>query len=133
MLYAATSAVLWAILHARAFEHDVVESGECGGRLRVGEVIVDPAVASKIVASISRRDGFVGSADRGPPRAQLAIAWSTAERMEGMGASGVCGSDVNFAKLRGAYFWLTWFQGRAMGAGMSEGSGDSYLHVVIVP
>jgi len=47
----------------------------CGGRLGVRAVIVDFAVGSKIVASISRRDGFVGSAARGSPCEQMAIAW----------------------------------------------------------
>jgi len=57
ILHATTSTVPWAILHARTFEHDVLECGECRGRLRDIAVIVDPAVASNIPASISRRDG----------------------------------------------------------------------------
>ncbi|MCL2823852.1 MAG: hypothetical protein FWD57_07675 [Polyangiaceae bacterium] len=62
---------------------------------KVRAVIVDPAVASKIVASISGRDGLVGSVARGPPCVQLAIAWWAAERTDGMGVSGVwpCGED----------------------------------------
>ena len=78
MLYAATSSVPWANLHARTFEHDVLECGQCGGRLRVRAVIVDPDVATKILASISRLATVadqVGSVARGPPSEQMAIAW----------------------------------------------------------
>ena len=59
ILYASTSAVPWAILHARTFEHDVLERGEGGGRLRARAVIVDPAVASRafrgVMGSLVRR------------------------------------------------------------------------------
>jgi len=46
VLNAATSAVPWAILHARTFEHNVLECGNCGERIRVRAVIADPAVAT---------------------------------------------------------------------------------------
>ena len=35
LLYAGTSAVPWAILHARTFDQDVLLCGRCGGRLRI--------------------------------------------------------------------------------------------------
>jgi len=35
LLYAATSAVPWAILHARTFDQDVLLCGRCSGRLRI--------------------------------------------------------------------------------------------------
>ncbi|MCL2823846.1 MAG: hypothetical protein FWD57_07645, partial [Polyangiaceae bacterium] len=75
MLDAATSAVLWAILHARTFEHDVVECGECGGCLRDRAVIVDPGVATEIPSSLSSRVGHGGAGARGPPSDQLRVAW----------------------------------------------------------
>ena len=74
-LYAGTSAVPWAIVHARTFQHDVLECGECGGRLRVRAVVVDPAVAARILASLSSQGGPGGSVARGPPSGGLAIAW----------------------------------------------------------
>ena len=78
MPYAATSSVPWAILHARTFEHDVLECGHCGGRLRVRAVVVDPDVATKILASISSLATLAdrgGSVARGPPLEQMAIVW----------------------------------------------------------
>ena len=66
-LCASTSAVPWAILHARTFRHDVLECGVCGGRLRVRAMIVDPDVATKILESLAHRVGRGGTAARGPP------------------------------------------------------------------
>ena len=78
LLHAATSAVPWAILHARTFDQDVLLCGRCGGRLRVRAVIVDPEVAEHILASLSVvRAGFkpARTVARGPPSGQLDAAW----------------------------------------------------------
>ena len=53
LLYAATSAVTRAILHARTFDKDVLCCCHCGGRLRVRAVIADPGVAWGILASLA--------------------------------------------------------------------------------
>ena len=44
---------------------------------------------------------------------QLTVDWR--ERTEGMGASGVCGSDGNWANRWARAMWLTWFRGLGMG------------------
>ena len=65
LLYSATSAVPWAILHERTFEHDVMVCGHCGGRLRLRAVIVDPEVAMRILASVTRLERELEA--RAPP------------------------------------------------------------------
>jgi len=75
LLHAATSAVPWAILHARTFDQDVLLCGRCGGRLRVRAVIVDSEVAVQILKSLSRHAGERGAVARGPPSGQLDAAW----------------------------------------------------------
>ena len=67
LLYAATCAVPWAILHARTFDHDVLECPRCGGRLWVRAVIVDPDVAGRILASLARSSNSCSPFSRGPP------------------------------------------------------------------
>ena len=74
-LYAGTSAVPWAILHARTFDHGVLRCGSYGGRLRARAVVVDPAVATGILMSLSSCAGQGGPVARGPPSGQLAVAW----------------------------------------------------------
>ena len=73
--HAGTSAVPWAILHAGTFDQDVLMSGSCGAGLRVRAVIVDPAVVTRILSSLSRCAGPGGPVDRGAPSGRLAVAW----------------------------------------------------------
>ena len=87
VLYAGTSAVPWAILHARTFDQDVLRCGSCGGHLRVRAVIADPALATGILVSLSTSAGQGGPMARGPPSGQLAVACSATESVHG-GANG---------------------------------------------
>ena len=64
LLYAASCAVPWTILHARTFEHDVLECCCCGGHLRVKAVVVAPEEAQAILASVSAAKAQQA---RGPP------------------------------------------------------------------
>ena len=52
LLYAATSAVPWALLLRRTFDADISTCARCGGRVRVRAVVTDHAVAAKILAAI---------------------------------------------------------------------------------
>jgi len=73
--YAATSAVPWAILHARTFDEDVLLCGRGGGCLRVRAVVVDLEVAGQILKSFSRHAGESGAVVRGPPSEQVDAGW----------------------------------------------------------
>ena len=69
--YAATSAVAWAILHARTFDHDVRSCGRCSPRLRVRAVIVDMEVAGQILKGPVRLAGERGAEGHGCASGQL--------------------------------------------------------------
>ena len=67
LLHAATASVPWAVLHARTFDNDVLSCCRCGGRLRVRAVIVDPAVARRILAFLAEPAISCSSQAHAPP------------------------------------------------------------------